>query len=161
MLDRNKLDEILSNVDNQYIVIDNQEIVIGYEYLEDAFEMISEILNNKGIITDEEKYEFDDLSREMIPSINTDSQDEIDEVLEDLLNRFNILNPYYITKRETLQGGETMENLLEDPITENKLIFTPDKRCSGKKDCKCSNCKKDTTRIKKFKEFRLDTTKNN
>jgi len=167
MIDKKTIDEVLSDTDNKFVVIDNQQVEMGFENLEDAFELISEILNFKGILTDEEKYEFDDLSKEMTQSIDIENQDDIDDSLKNLLDRFNILNPYYILKRETLEGENNPNQYLEDDTTEylqeklseDKLIFTPDKTCSGKRNCNCRDCQEKGTKIKKFKDFLKDQKK--
>jgi len=103
---RDKLEEILDNPENNYVVIKNDEIIAGFEILEDAFTHLGEILEGENILSEEDKYEFDDEVSLMTPSLGEEpEQIEIDDVVNTILDRFDILEPYKIKVRTDLEDN--------------------------------------------------------
>ena len=99
-----ELDEILSNPENRYVVLKEEEIIAGFELLDDAFSHLSEVLESESILSEEERYEFDDEASLMLPSLGEEpDQIEIEDVLNTLLDKFNILEPYKIITRIDLE----------------------------------------------------------
>jgi hypothetical protein len=98
------LSDVLSNEENNYIVMKGDDVISGFEYLEDAFENISELLDGDGTLDEEQKYEFNDLVSQLL---STDDelveQDEIDQILNEILDKFGIIEPYKIMNRMELE----------------------------------------------------------
>ena len=117
------LNQVLSNDENNYIVMKGDDIIGGYEYLEDAFTNISELLEGDGTIDEDQKYEFEDLISEMVSSdIDGElvSQDEIDEILNEILDKFGIIEPYKIMNR--MEVEETpIDNSFDDDDIDNDI----------------------------------------
>ena len=108
------LKEVLTNEENNFIVIKGGDILVGFEYIEDAFDYLGEILEGDGSISEEQKYEFDDFVAETLPSLDEPDQYEIDEFLADLLDKFNIIEPYSIKSRMELEETPLDPSLDDD-----------------------------------------------
>ena len=129
---KEELDEVLSNEENNYVVMKGDQILAGFEYLNDAFDHVSELLNGDGSINDEQVYEFNDLVTETVFSDLDEivPQEEIDELLNTILDNFGIIEPYKIMNRMELDEtpvdvsiedeGDIDEEPMEDEMTEEE-----------------------------------------
>jgi hypothetical protein len=110
------LQEVLSNEENKYIIMKGEEIIAGFEYLEDAFTHLSELIEGEGTIGEEQKYEFDDYLSEIINVEDDDNvpQDEIDQLLKDVLDKFDIIEPYKIMNRLELEETPVDDSIESD-----------------------------------------------
>lgn len=98
-----ELKVVLSNEENEYIIIKGENVIAGFEYLEDAFDHLCELLEGDGSISEEQKYEFEDMLSETLPSLDEPDQYEIDEFLSDILDKFNIIEPWSIKNKMELE----------------------------------------------------------
>tara|TARA_R110000772_G_scaffold4683_6_gene16751 strand:+ start:2047 stop:3501 length:1455 start_codon:yes stop_codon:yes gene_type:complete len=96
------LEEVLDNSENQFIIMKGEDIIVGFEYITDCFDHLSELLEGDGAITEEQKYEFD----EYVMESNVDDlseQYDIEMFMEELLDKFEVVEPYKIIKRTELE----------------------------------------------------------
>lgn len=117
------LEEVLSNEDNKYIVMKGDNILVGFEYVADCFDYLSELLEADGAISEEQKYEFDDYVSESNVD-NLTEQDELEDFLTEILDKFEIVEPYYIKIREELEETPVdlgLEDEDEDDFDEDSL----------------------------------------
>lgn len=111
------LSEILENDENLYIIMKGDDIIAGFEFISDCFDHLSELLEGDGAITEEQKYEFD----EYISQSNVEGlydQFEIEEFMVELLDKFEIVEPYKIIKREELEDTPDDDSVDTDTDTD-------------------------------------------
>lgn len=123
------LAEVLENDENNFIILKGDEVIAGYEYLEDCFTELSDILEVDGAISDEQRYEFDDYVS-MSNVEDYEEQYEIDEFVSELLDKFEVVEPYRISMRGELVGDDYSEEEddidLEDYISMMSETFNDD-----------------------------------
>lgn len=116
------LKEVLDNEENKYIVVKGDNILVGFEYINDCFDYLSEILEGDGAITEEQRYEFMDYVDQSDVNDLMD-QYEIDEFMEEILDKFEIVEPYKISKREELEETPVDVNDEIDDDGNNMIDF--------------------------------------
>ena len=123
------LEEVLSNPENLFIVLKGEEILVGFEFLSDAYDYISDILESDGAISEEQKYEFQDYFYDSNLGEDSD-QFEIDDLTKELLDKFEVIEPYKVKLRSELEetpidssfdDEEDSEEELEDFLSESNI----------------------------------------
>ena len=96
------LEEVLDNNENQFIIMKGDDILVGFEFIGDCFDHLSELLEGDGAITEEQKYEFDEFVMESNVDDLSDQYD-IEMFMVELLDKFEVVEPYKIIKRTELE----------------------------------------------------------
>ena len=109
------LSEVLENENNQYVAMKGDDILIGYDTLSNCLIYISELLEMDGAISEEQKFEFDDyvMDSDIDKLVN---QIYIDDFVSDILDRFEVVEPYRVYRRDELE--ETPIDISTDITTD-------------------------------------------
>tara|TARA_R110000772_G_scaffold2410_2_gene8431 strand:+ start:54794 stop:56350 length:1557 start_codon:yes stop_codon:yes gene_type:complete len=121
------LSEVLKNEENKYIVMKGDDILVGFEFIGDCFDHLSELLEGDGAISEEQKYEFDEYVSEFNVE-NLEDQYEIEEFMTDILDRFEVVEPYKIIMREELEEtpvdlgiGDELDSEVDNDNNDNDI----------------------------------------
>lgn len=82
----------------EYALFREDNFILGFDSIYETFEYISNLLLDDKQITLDQKAEFDNISKEKIYN-NAVDQLLLDDTLNFLLDRFNIIVPFYIKTR--------------------------------------------------------------
>jgi hypothetical protein len=101
------VEKVTNDVANKYAVSKGSEMLNGFEDLESAFDFIADSLLKDGIITDAEKDDFNSYVSELIYQEDNDNgivpQDELEQMLDEVLDKFDIIEPFKITNKLELE----------------------------------------------------------
>lgn len=98
--------------DKEFALIKGDDFIIGFDTISEVLEHLTDILLQEKQISVDEKSEFMSVVSEKIEDINVD-QYLIDTILEQLLDRFNIIEPFHIKQKSELEETP-IDNSLDD-----------------------------------------------
>lgn len=127
------IEEVMNDNDNEYVLIKNGEVDSAFETVETAFEYLADILSNQKQLDIDQKEEFLEIVKEELSKLDSEIilQEEIDFVLNFILDRFNIVEPFEIKARIEIEDtpiDDVIDTELEELLGESKeyLIFSSD-----------------------------------
>ena len=98
--------------DKEYALVRGGDIVHTSNNIEDVYQYLSDFLLKDKQITLDQKSEFDSIFSEKTIDGDIDQHD-IDIALENLLDRFNIIEPFHIKEKSELEETP-IDNSLDD-----------------------------------------------
>lgn len=127
-----EMDEIEQNEENNFIVHKDNKIISAFGFLSDAFDNIVELIDSDGEVTEEEKYQLEDMISEQLPSVDGDVAevdiDEVNSALTSILSTFKINSIYKITivgDRDNLNEAKVYNSKGANVITKDNEIKIP------------------------------------
>lgn len=101
----NYSDEVENFIETEkkFALIKGNDVILGFDELANAFNHLADILLKEKQLTIDEKDEFEADVVQKISNIDVD-QDNIDNILNELLDKYNVIEPYYIKEKDGLEN---------------------------------------------------------
>ena len=104
--------------EKNFALFKGDELIYGFDEIEETFKYLANLLLKEKQIDEAEKDEFISISKQILSSKEDNTQSNIDNTLEELLDRFNIIEPFYIKLKFELEDTPIDTSL--DTISEKE-----------------------------------------
>lgn len=121
------LSQVLDNKKTNFVVMRGGNIIQGFGNILDSFSEVAKLLGDEKILTEEQVEEFNnDVTNASIS--NDISQESINTILNDLLDKYEVIAPYRIENRMELEetpverDEDIDQDLYGEDLTEQPIV---------------------------------------